>query len=254
MMEHEEAEQLLPAYMDQELDVVDALAVEHHLARCAACRLELEEQRSASLRTRQGARYFEAPPALQARLMRAMPQASAPRMRPAPLHPYWMQAAAACALIVALAWGIGSDRGGTGQRLLSDELVASHVRSLQVDHLADVASSDRHTVKPWFIGKLDFAPPVVDLAPQGFPLVGGRLDYVGGRDVAVLVYRRSRHPINVYVWPGAELPASPQTTRVQGYRLVRWSAGGMDYAALSDVAEADLAQFVAALRKQAAAL
>jgi anti-sigma factor RsiW len=254
MMEHEEAEQLLPAYVDQELDVVDALALEDHLGSCATCRRELEEQRGASLQTRLGAKYFEAPPALHARLESALPQAKAQAAPAAPRRSYWMQAAAACALLVALVLGLGIYRAGTGVQDLSGELLASHVRSLQVDHLADVASSDRHTVKPWFIGKLDFAPPVVDLAAQGFPLVGGRLDYVGGRDVAVLVYRRSRHPINLYVWPGTDLPKAPETTRMQGYRLVRWSAGGMDHAALSDVAEGDLAQFVAELRKQAAAL
>lgn len=251
-MEHEEAEQLLPAYVDQELDVIDALALEDHLQACTACRRELEEQRGASRQARLGARYFEAPPALRAHLADVVPGAAVPRVPAVPRRIYWTQALAACALLAALALGLGLYRAGAHD--LGGELLASHVRSLQVDHLADVASSDRHTVKPWFIGKLDFAPPVVDLAAQGFPLVGARLDYVGGRNVAVLVYRRSRHPINVYVWPGADLPATPETVRVQGYRLVRWSAGGMDYAALSDVAEGDLAQFVAELRKQAAGL
>ena len=130
--------------------------------------------------------------------------------------------------------------------------MASHIRSLQVDHLADVASSDQHTVKPWFLGKLDFAPPVIDTVQQGFPLVGGRLDYLGGRNVAVLVYRRNRHPINLYVWPGAGRPAAPEATQSQGYHLVRWSDGTMNYAAVSDVAEGDLVQFVQAVRAQAA--
>jgi anti-sigma factor RsiW len=153
------------------------------------------------------------------------------------------------AAVLALGWGIGEYRTLAWlQQRQTEELVANHVRSLQVDHLADVASSDQHTVKPWFIGKLDFAPPVVDLTPQGFPLLGGRLDYLGGRDVAVLIYRRNRHPINLYIWPGAGKPAPPQMTQSQGYQVVRWSDGGMHFSAVSDVAESDLTQFVQAVR------
>jgi anti-sigma factor RsiW len=142
-------------------------------------------------------------------------------------------------------------RAPSAQQGLTEELVASHVRSLQVDHLADVASTDQHTVKPWFLGKLDFAPPVIDAAQMGFPLVGGRLDYVGGRNVAVLVYRRNRHPINLYVWPGAGAPSAPRMTQSQGYHLVRWSDGNMNYSAVSDLAESDLEQFVQAVRSPA---
>lgn len=247
-MDHNEIRQLLPAYVDLELNITDALAVERHLETCHACRLELEEQRAASARMRTGAPYFDASPALRARLVQALPAQRAPRSGSRSRQPFRAQAAAALALVSALGWAISAYRTPSPQQRLTGELVASHVRSLQVDHLADVASSDRHTVKPWFIGKLNFAPPVVDLAPQGFPLVGGRLDYLDDRDVAVLVYRRHRHPINLYIWPGADMPAAPRTSHLQGYHLVRWSDGRMNFSAVSDLADSDLAQFVQTLR------
>jgi anti-sigma factor RsiW len=249
-MEHSEIQQLLPAYVDQELGIVDALAVERHLETCQACRHDVDEQRSVSTRVRTGAVYADAPAALRARIIAGLPASQPVRPRTAWLQSWWTPAAAGLAFLLVLAWGVNAYRAiPTPQQRLAEELLADHVRSLQVDHLTDVASSDQHTVKPWFIGKLDFAPPVVDLAPQGFPLTGGRLDYLENRNVAVLVYHRYRHPINLYVWPGAELPATPQSSTTQGYHLVRWSKGGMNYSAVSDVAESDLMQFVALLRQ-----
>jgi anti-sigma factor RsiW len=259
MMDHKDIQQLLPAYVDQELSIVDALTVERHLETCLACRSDIEEQRKVSMRTGSGAGYFDAPPALRARLIAGLPSRESTRAGARWWQTWWPQPTAALALTLALVlglgWGLGEYRAlPSTQQTLTEELVASHVRSLQVDHLADVTSSDQHTVKPWFIGKLNFAPPVVDLGPQGFPLVGGRLDYFGGRDVAVLVYRRNRHPINLYIWPGASKSEAPQTTRWQGYHLIRWSDGGMNFWAVSDVADSDLAQFVQAERGHTADL
>ena len=124
----------------------------------------------------------------------------------------------------------------SAQQALTEELIASHLRSLQVDHLADVMSADRYTVKPWFNGKLDFSPPIIDLAAQGFPRVGGRLDYVDGRNVAVLIYRRNQHPINLYIWPGTAKDAPPQEQSRQGYHLMRWTVSGMNDSAVSELA------------------
>jgi len=153
-------------------------------------------------------------------------------------------AVAACVVLAVFAGPVL--QGGA----LQDELVAGHVRSLQASHLIDVATSDQHVVKPWFDGKLDFAPAVIDLAPQGFPIVGGRLDYIDHRAVAAVVYKRGRHLINLFIWPDAKATPAGQHTR-DGYTLRAWSQGGMTYWAVSDVNPNDLSQFETLLRSRA---
>ncbi len=133
--------------------------------------------------------------------------------------------------------------------ILQDEIMASHVRSMMADRLTEVLTSDQHTVKPWFNGKIDFSPPVSDLAKDGFPLVGGRVDYSGGRTVATLVYRRHGHVINLFVWPAAS--AGQTTTEHDGYNMVQWSEGGLTFWAISDVAAGDLADFESLFRSAA---
>jgi anti-sigma factor RsiW len=134
---------------------------------------------------------------------------------------------------------------------IESEVIAGHVRSLQASHLVDVATSDRHTVKPWFNGKVDFAPPVVDLAAQGFPLAGGRLDYLDHRPVAALVYRRAKHVINLYVWPSRPGERLSGADGREGYRVDYWTAGGLEFWAVSDVAPQDLDAFVRSFRAAA---
>lgn len=148
--------------------------------------------------------------------------------------------------VIALMWSAGLYLSApSGETRLTHELVDDHIRSLQFNHLSDVISTDRHTVKPWFDGKLDFAPPVVDLAQQGYPLVGGRLDYVNGRTVAVMVYRYKLHPINLYVWPGNDAGAPPPGIyEQQGYHLAHWSTAGMNYWAITDAGETELNGFI----------
>ena len=126
---------------------------------------------------------------------------------------------------------------------LAEEVVISHVRSLMVDHLSDVASSDQHTVKPWFSGKLDYAPPVQDFANRGFALLGGRIDYVDHRAVAALVYQHKEHVINAFVWPAAQADSSVRQRTRRGFNMIEWSAEGMRYWVVSDISLDDLEEF-----------
>ncbi|HET6267936.1 MAG TPA: anti-sigma factor, partial [Acidobacteriota bacterium] len=133
--------------------------------------------------------------------------------------------------------------------LVAQEILSSHVRSLMPGHLTDVVSSDQHTVKPWFNGKLDFSPPVRDFTAQGFPLVGGRLDYVNHREVAALVYTRNKHVINVFLWPSSETASKePRPSTLQGYHIVEWTGSGMTHYVVSDLNEAELQEFIKLLQ------
>jgi anti-sigma factor RsiW len=192
---------------------------------------------------RRHATYHRAPDLVRERLLRSIRTQSKSRWISRPL-------VGALAASVALAIALSAVMmQGSPADAIELELVASHVRSLQVDHLTDVASSDQHTVKPWFAGKLDFSPPVRDLREQGFPLEGGRLDYLGGRTVAALVYRRHQHVINLFIWPDAAGRADERAR--DGYHLLRWSSSGFGYWAVSDLNAAELRDFEQQLRAAA---
>jgi anti-sigma factor RsiW len=162
----------------------------------------------------------------------------------------WFAVAAAILIAAFLGAKVLPSIGGRTQNLVAEEIVASHIRSMQAGHLLDVESTDQHTVKPWFDGKLVFAPPVVDLATQGFPLIGGRLDYIDHRDVAALVYQRQKHFINVFIWPEEVKDTKlPEVRTIQGYNLVFWSHGGMVFCAASDLNVTELRQLAELLQR-----
>ncbi len=253
-MDHEQACELLPGYIDEELSLSEALEFERHLAGCPQCKKAYEQQRSVSVQLKQADLRVEAPAALMTRVQGSLPSRASPWRRLGAWFGSgsgtvgWAALGALALSAVALTGSIGLYLSvPTGEGRLVQELVDDHVRSLQFNHLYDVISTDRHTVKPWFDGKLDFSPPVVDLAAQGYPLVGGRLDYLNGRAVAVMVYRYKLHPINLYVWPGNDAGARPRLDQRLGYHYAHWSAGGMDYWAITDAGETELNGFVTGL-------
>jgi anti-sigma factor (TIGR02949 family) len=254
---------LLHAYFDGELDAVRAVDFEEHLKTCAECAAELREQQTLRQSLRSASLYERAPASLRSRILAELPGGRAPEV--APVQPpqrqvipmprraalNWLAVAAAIAVAFILGARVIPNVGGQRQSdLVAQEILASHIRSLQPGHLFDVQSTDQHTVKPWFDGKLDFAPPVLDLAPDGFPLVGGRLDYVDGRPVAAMVYGRRLHFINLFVWPSPQAQNSPPASQVrEGYNILHWTQSGMNFWVVSDVAPDDLQTFSALLRK-----
>jgi len=196
---------------------------------------------------------YTAPPALLDRLVVALNQVDSVSPRRRSNASSWQQwlgmgGAFAFGVVASLTVTLFYAAPGLDDRL-AQEVISGHVRSLMVAHLADVTSSDQHTVKPWFSGKLDFSPPVHDLAAEGFPLVGGRLDYIDQRPVAALVYRRQQHTINVFVWPsGAVSTSAAKSLSRQGFNVEEWNDSGMQFWAVSDVGASDLQTFVELLR------
>jgi len=256
-MDCERARPLLQLHLDDALTPGMTAPLEAHLALCAPCRRALEDLLTVRGAIREHADRFTAPAALRSRILAGLPApaAVAPRPPRPAVRPWgWVGLGAALAASLMLAVNltlvpVPADR-------LADRVVSAHIRSLMEGHLTDVASSDRHTVKPWFNGRLDLAPPVRDFAGEGFPLVGGRLDVLEQRPVAALVYRRRQHVINLFVGPDATLAGLTETGPVRGYTLFHWSeggaeggsAGGLGFWLVSDLERSELAAFAALLR------
>ena len=265
-MNCEEATNLMDGYLDGELDPITSQTIEQHLRECRKCEEAFEAHTALAHAVSQAAPYYKAPIELRERIQFSLREAIGATTsrgaagedllavkRPQPVRrgvfsemPWnWLALAAA----IVLAAVIGSTllprlHQPGAEQFLATQLIASHVRSLMANHLTDVASSDQHTVKPWLDAKLDFAAPVVDLSGDGFPLIGGRLDYLDNHSVAALIYQRRKHFINLFIWPTT--PEDTKTEKVvarEGYHLLHWVDGDFNYWAVSDVNVGDLQSF-----------
>ena len=230
-------ELLLGGLVDGELDAANTALVEAHVARCDGCREELERiQAVRTLLAAKGMRH-ETPDSLRNRISELPELSPAPPARRLPswLAPGLGGALAASLAIIGLTGPLG--RGGS----VDDQLISSHVRSLQPGHLVDVQTSSKHVVKPWFNGRIDFSPPVPDLADEGFPLVGGRLDSIDGETVPAIVYKRRLHTVNLFVWRSAN-GRSREFVKA-GFAAEEWNRNGLHFAAVSDIPPEELRQF-----------
>jgi anti-sigma factor RsiW len=228
---------LIDPYMDGELDAAHAARVAAHVETCATCRRRLDE-REGLRRLLRGLPHYDAPP--RVRLAVSHTSTSLYRRRRVQA---WMAAAATVVVVAGSAAGLRLRQTANATSAVADAVIARHVEALAGPQLIDVPSSDQHTVKPWFQGKLDFSPPVPDLSPHGFALVGGRVDRVDGRAVAALVYRRRLHMIHVFVWPARADVRARDARTVRGFHEQHWTTGDLSVWAVSDVNEDDLRMF-----------
>jgi anti-sigma factor RsiW len=237
---------LIEAYMDEELEPGPRAAVEEHLSNCSVCSEAYSRFREQKASIGSIAPYYTAPAQLQQSIRAALQRAAADERaamgRNTPWR--WLAIAATILLAISVSWNLRRPQPRTVESdLVAQNILSDHIRSLIGTHLLDVPSSDRHTVKPWFNGKLDFSPEVKDFASQGFPLIGGRLDYLTDRTMAALVYRRRQHIVNLFTWPADSAPATESHFSRNGYNVVHWTNGAMTYWAVSDIAIAELEQF-----------
>src|SRR5215471_9580351 len=265
-MNCEEAIKLMDGYLDGELDPITSQGIDQHLRDCHDCEQRYVANNKLIRAIGSAMPYYKAPAELRERIQSSLREEIAERptrnLAPDAQPPFrrmqselrtiffatpwsWLAVAAAIILAAIVGWNLVPrlQRPGDDQ-FLATQLIASHVRSLMANHLTDVASSDQHTVKPWLDTKLDFAAPVVDLSGEGFPLIGGRLDYLDNRPVAALVYGRRKHFINLFVWPAASDEAkAPKAITRDGYQLLHWADSDFNYWAVSDVNINDLQLF-----------
>jgi anti-sigma factor RsiW len=240
-----EVSRLLDAYVDNELDLPASAEVSEHVEGCPACQGRLDELESIR-RLVQSLPYYTAPERL-----RTAVAAKPLRWR---VTSRMLTLAATIVMTVSVGAGLAiravrSQQGVEVTASVAEAVVESHVRALMGDHLLDVPSSDQHTVKPWFVGRLDFSPPVTDLGTVGFPLVGGRLDYIAGQPVAAVIYERRQHTINLFVWPASDTRAAIDARSIHGFQVRHWIRSGMSFWAVSDLNDQELDEFVRALQQ-----
>ena len=279
-MNCEEATKLMDGYLDGELDPITSQIIEQHLRECPDCDQAYKTHGSLIRAVGNATPYYKAPAVLRERIqcslreeiaerptrnvvrdVRQVFRRNQPELRTSLWGTPWnwlglagLGVAAAIIFAAFVTLNLVPRLQGPGaDQFLATQLIASHVRSLMANHLTDVASSDQHTVKPWLDAKLDFAPPVVDLASEGFPLVGGRLDYLDKRPVAVLIYQRRKHFMNLFIWPAeSNVTRATKAMSRQGYQLLHWVDSDFNYWAVSDVNANDLQTFKQQFEKQVA--
>jgi anti-sigma factor RsiW len=251
-MTPETARVLLHAFVDGELDAASTIELKAQINASPALRQELACLSALQSSVQTVASRFNAPPALAQRLFTALPAAQPERITAG--VPSWWRALAIGTSATAMAlllWNLSFTFVGRGNdSALLEEVVSAHVRSLMADHLTDLTSAERHSVKPWLSNRLDFAPPVHDFSSEGFALLGGRLDYLGGKPAAAIVYRHRQHLINVFVWPSAESSDTPvRISNYRGYNSTSFNSGGMSYWAISDLNSDDLRKLATLLQQ-----
>lgn len=254
-MNCDDARVLMHGHLDGELDLADDLEVQRHIEECPRCASEYATLRAMRTRLKDEAFRFDAPPALKEKIRRAIPASATSRSNGYPSRrgawvPRSVRFAVPMAIGAMLALIIAPRTMAPAlNQQLANEVVASHVRSLMATHLMDVASTDQHTVKPWFNGKLDFSPPVTDFVKDGFPLVGGRLDYIEGRPVAALIYQHGKHVINVFMWPTTGTATSAERIETEhGYNVEQMTVAGMNCWVVSDLNPVELDKFAGLIR------
>jgi anti-sigma factor RsiW len=241
----ERAETLVHGYFDNELDALRAAEFERHLEKCPECAAALDALESLRSTINVVQPYEKMSASFRKKILADLNVKTPTVMATsrATTDWRWLAMAATFLLLIYGGWRVASlNRGDSREALMASEIVDAHLRSLQLGHLEDVISTDQHTVKPWFDGKVDFAPPVRDFTEQGFPLQGGRLDVIDNRTVAALVYGRRKHIVNVFIWTSSEKDQPPRTGSIQGYQWIDWRKQGMQFYAVSDAAAPDLDQ------------
>jgi anti-sigma factor RsiW len=247
-MNHGDILELLHAHADGELDLVSAREVEQHLRGCDECRRVEEQIFALRQALTNSAPMYRAPAHLRQKVRAELRRETTTEQKRFSFWPILATGAAFAAVILGLI--LFQANRPSHDRAIVDQVVANHVRSLLATHLLDIASSDQHTVKPWFDGKIDFAPEVRDFSTSGFPLVGGRLDYLDGKTVVALVYQRNKHPINVFIMPAAGIGDRSSVASIRrGYNVLSWTHREMNYWAVSDLNATELRQLVGLLSR-----
>jgi anti-sigma factor RsiW len=242
IMDHEQIRELLHPYVDGELDLLTARETEKHLRDCADCRAVETAIRALREAVTSGRPGYRAPSHLRRNIRAALRREAKTTQKV--LSPWLIFATGAACVLIVLSAALFQTTRASRSNTIVDEVIANHVRSLLATHLLDVASSDQHAVKPWFDGKIDFAPVVRDLSGDGFPLIGGRLDYLDDKTVVALVYQRNKHPINVFIMPATgDRDRSPSAVTRRGYNILSWIHHEMQYWAVSDLNEPELRRF-----------